>query len=123
MFLQSSSGGSGLGLLGGLVGLAIVVFLIAAMWTVFTKAGQPGWACLVPFYNAVILCRIAGRPGWWVLLMCIPFVNLVIAILVAIDLAKNFGKSTPFGVGLALLGFIFMPMLAWGDATYAPQPH
>lgn len=98
--------------------LAIVFFLIASVWKVFTKAGQPGWASIVPIYNAYILLKIAGKPGWWLLLLFIPLVNIVIGIIVAIDLAKSFGKGAGFGVGLAFLGFIFYPILGFGSATY-----
>jgi hypothetical protein len=101
--------------------LAIIVFVVAGMWKTFAKAGQPGWACLVPIYNVYVMCLIARRPGWWTLLMFVPFVNIVIAILLAIDIAKNFGKSTGFGIGLALLGAIFYPILGFGDATYGPS--
>jgi hypothetical protein len=99
--------------------LALVVFIIASLWKVFTKAGQPGWAAIIPIYNAYVLLQIAGRPGWWLLLYFIPVVNFVIAIIVSIDVAKAFGKGGGFGVGLALLSFIFYPILAFGDATYA----
>ena len=75
----------------------LIIFLIASVWKVYTKAGQPGWACIIPFYNIYVLLKIVGRPGWWLVLMLIPLVNLVIAILVAIDLAKVFGKGTGFG--------------------------
>jgi hypothetical protein len=68
---------------------AIVILLIAAMWKVFSKAGQPGWAAIIPIYNIYVLCKVAGRPGWWLLLMLIPFVNFVIAIILCIDIAKN----------------------------------
>ncbi len=98
--------------------LAIVVFIIAAMWKVFVKAGHPGWAAIVPIYNLVVLLKIAGRPVWWIILFFVPLVSIVIAILVSIDVAKHFGKGTGFGVGLAFLGFIFYPLLAWGDAQY-----
>jgi uncharacterized membrane protein YhaH (DUF805 family) len=101
--------------------LAVIVLLIAAMWKIFTKAGKPGWAALVPIYNIIVLLEIAGKPAWWVVLFLIPFVNLIVAIVVAIAVAKNFGKGTGFGLGLAFLGFIFAPMLAWGDAQYNPQ--
>ena len=83
-----------------------------------TKAGQPGWACIVPIYNIYILLRIAGRPGWWLILYLIPLVSIVVAVIVAIDIAKAFGKGTGFGLGLAFLGFIFFPILAFGDAKY-----
>ena len=98
--------------------LAVVVAIIASLWTVFTKAGQPGWACLVPIYNGVVLCRIAGKPGWWCILFFIPIVSLVISIIVSLAVAKKFGKGTGFGWGLALLAPIFYPILAWGDAQY-----
>jgi hypothetical protein len=70
---------------------AVLLFMLVAMWKVFTKAGQPGWAILIPFYNLYVLCKIAGRPGWWLLLCLIPFVNLIIFIILDIDIAKNFG--------------------------------
>ena len=100
--------------------LAFVVFMIASFWKVFVKAGQPGWAAIIPIYNIYVMCKIAGRPGWWVLLMLIPIVSIVIAIIVAIDIAKAFGRGTGFGLGLAFLGFIFYPILGFGDATYTP---
>ena len=103
----------------GLFILAIVVLVIASFWVVFTKAGQPGWASIVPIYNLIILLTIARKPLWWILLMLIPLVNFVIAIIVAIEIAKNFGKSSGFGIGLAFLPFIFYPILAWSDAQYA----
>lgn len=98
--------------------LAIAVFVIAAWWKVFVKAGHPGWAAIVPIYNVIILLKIAGRPLWWIILMFVPLVNLVITIIVSIDVAKHFGKGVGFGIGLAFLGFIFFPILAWGDAQY-----
>jgi len=101
-----------------LIQLAIVVLYIVGMWKVFAKAGQPGWAAIIPIYNVYILLKIAGRPGWWLLLFLIPIVNLVIAILVAIDVAKAFGKGVGYGLGLFFLGFIFYPMLGLGDDAY-----
>ncbi|MCA9100891.1 MAG: signal peptidase I, partial [Planctomycetales bacterium] len=84
----------------------------------FTKAGKPGWGALIPIYNVILLLQIAGRPIWWILLFLIPIVNLVIAVIVAIDIAKHFDKGTGFGLGLAFLGFIFYPILGFGDARY-----
>ena len=105
-----------------LIYLGIIVFLIAALWTVFTKAGQPGWGAIVPIYNIILLLKIAGKPGWWFFLCLIPLVNFVIIILIYIALAKNFGKGGGFAAGLLFLPFIFYPMLAWGDARYSAQP-
>lgn len=98
--------------------LAIALFYIVAGWKVFTKAGQPGWASIVPFYNFIVFLQIVGRPLWWIVLLFIPFVNFVIIIMLMIDLAKSFGKSAGFGVGLVLLWFIFYPILGFGSAQY-----
>lgn len=116
---QNDSGAGGIiGCMVGIIYLAIIVGIIAGMWKMFTKAGQPGWACLVPIYNAYIWCKIVGRPGWWVLLLFIPIVSLVIFIIIALDTAKAFGKGVGFAIGIILLGFIFIPILGFGDAQY-----
>lgn len=104
--------------MGLLIFFIIVIFIIASFWRVFTKANQPGWACIIPIYNFYIMLKIANKPAWWLILMIIPFVNFVIAILVSIGIAKAFGKGEGFGLGLAFLGFIFFPILAFGDAEY-----
>jgi hypothetical protein len=114
--------GGGMGFFGGLITLAIIVFFVAVGWKIFAKAGKPGWASIVPIYNYIVLLEIVGRPIWWIVLMFVPIVNFVILFILCIDLAKSFGKGTGFGVGLIFLGFIFAPILAFGDATYrGPQ--
>lgn len=101
-----------------LVYIAIIVVEIAAVWRVFTKAGQPGWAAIIPIYNTVIFMRIVGRPGWWTILTFIPGVNIIVGIVVALDLARVFGKSGAFAVGLIFLSAIFLPILGFGSARY-----
>jgi len=101
-----------------IVGLLVALLLIVAMWKVFTKAGQPGWASIIPIYNLYIWCKIVGRPGWWIILLLIPFVNIIVGIILCIDMAKSFGKGVGFGIGLALLGIIFWPILGFGSAQY-----
>lgn len=103
------------------------ILIIAAWWKVFSKAGQPGWAAIIPIYNLYVWCKIVGRPWWWILLMLIPFVNFIILIILFIDLAKSFGKGVGFAIGLILLSVIFFPILGFGSATYqgpsaAPKP-
>jgi len=98
--------------------LVIGVLMIASLWTIFTKAGKPGWACIIPIYNLIVLLEIVGKPWWWLLLMLIPVVNIVIAIMVYHQLSLSFGKDAGFTVGLVLLGIIFFPILAFGSATY-----
>ena len=95
-----------------------IALMIASMWKIFAKAGQPGWASIVPIYNAIVMLKIAGKPAWWVILMLIPFVNFIVAIIATIGLARAFGKGTGFALGMVFLGFIFMPILAFGDSEY-----
>jgi hypothetical protein len=123
MLQEEPSGGAAaaFGLVFMVVWLAIVVLVIAGLWKVFVKAGEPGWAALVPIYNLVVLLKIAGKPLWWLVLLLIPFVNFIALILVGIGIAQNFGKGAGFGVGLGLLGPIFFPILGFGDAVYRPQ--
>lgn len=117
--LQSNGGGGGLGMIiGMLLYLAFLVVVVAGMWKTFEKAGQPGWAAIVPIYNVYIMLEIADRPAWWLLLLFVPVVNFIVAILIPIDIAKKFGKGVGFGLGLAFLGFIFYPLLGFGDARY-----
>jgi hypothetical protein len=111
----ASSGGSPVVLV---IQLAVVILTIAGLWKVFEKAGQPGWAAIVPVYNLFILCKLAGKPAWWVVLFLVPVVNLIALAVVSMEVAKAFGKTAAFGVGLFLLGFIFYPMLAFTDAQY-----
>jgi hypothetical protein len=98
--------------------LFVVLLMIVSLWRVFEKAGEPGWACLVPIYNLVVLLNMAGKPIWWLLLLFIPFVNFIIYLLVFIAVAERFGKGALFGLGLFLFGFIFLPVLAFDDSAY-----
>ncbi|MCA9538881.1 MAG: signal peptidase I [Myxococcales bacterium] len=106
------------GIAGMIVPLAIAILVIASMWKIYAKAGQPGWAAIIPIYNIVVLLKIVGRPVWWIILFLIPIVSIIALILIYVDLAKSFGKGAGFAVGLLLLGFIFLPILAFGDAQY-----
>ncbi len=114
--------GSEIGIVGMLIGLAFIVLMIASAWKIFTKAGQPGWAAIIPIYNVIVLLKIIGKPWWWIIGLLIPFVNFVVMILMAVGLAKVFGKGIGFAIGLILLSFIFYPMLAFGDAIYTAPP-
>jgi hypothetical protein len=114
----SSAFGAGAGAAVTVVSLAVMVIVIAAMWKVFQKAGQPGWAAIIPIYNIIVLLKIAGKPIWWIILFLIPLVNIVIAFIVALGVAQKFGKGTGFALGLFFLSPIFYPILAWGDAQY-----
>lgn len=92
--------------------------MIVSLWKIFTKAGKQGWASIIPIYNTIVELEIVGKPIWWIVLMLIPFVNIVVFIIVSLELAKVFGKSAGFGILLALVPIVGYPMLAFGDAKY-----
>jgi len=102
----------------GIFGLILLVVIIIGACKVFAKAGEPGWAAIVPIYSFVVLLKIIDKPIWWIILMFIPLVNFIIAIICSLELAKKFGKGAGFGIGLIFLGFIFMPILGFGKAEY-----
>jgi len=98
--------------------LLVILILIVAQWRIFEKAGQPGWACIIPIYGTLVLLRIIGKPWWWLLMMIIPFVNIIYAIWAVNLLSKSFGKSEGYTVGMIFLPFIFYPMLGFGSAEH-----
>ncbi len=101
-----------------LFALVIGVILLISMWKIFTKAGKPGWACLIPIYNMIVMLQMIKKPEWWVILMFIPFVNIIVGLIVLVQLAKTFGKGIGFTLGLIFLPFIFYPILGFGKSVY-----
>lgn len=100
--------------------LSVSIVWLTAIWIVHEKAGQNGFFMFIPIYNAIILLEMAGKPAWWFLLMCIPFVNLYVVVALYFGLAKNFGYSGLMGIGLIFVPFVCFPILAFSDAVYDP---
>jgi len=98
--------------------LIVLVLVIAGVWMTFVKAGRPGWGAIIPFYNVYLLIKVAGRPGWWLILCFIPIVNLIIWIIVALDVAKNFGHGAGFGILLIFFPEIMYLVLGFGSSEY-----
>lgn len=96
----------------------LLLVTIAGWWKIFEKAGKPGWAAIIPFYNYIVACEIVGKPIWWFLLMICPCINFIFIIWVANLISKSFGKSEGFTVGLVILNPIFACILGFGDAVY-----
>lgn len=102
--------------------LVLMIPTVIGFWKVFTKAGKPGWACIVPFYSQYCQFDLAWGNGWYFLLCLIPCVNVVVAVIHSIKLAKAFGQGTGFGLGLFFLSPIFYMILGFGSAEYiGPQ--
>ena len=100
------------------IGLVFGVLMIAGLWTMFAKAGRPGWAAIIPIYNTYVMIKVAGRPGWWLILIFIPFVNFFIILWILWDLAKAFGHGFLMWLGFIFLGFIFFPVVGFGSSQY-----
>jgi len=99
-------------------GIIIATIVIIAHWKIYTKAGKPGWAAIIPIYNIIVLLEIIGKPIWWVFLILIPCTAPIFAIWATNLLSKSFGQSEGFTVGLVLLPFIFYPILGFGNYKY-----
>lgn len=98
--------------------IVFIVLFVAAYWRIFTKAGQPGWAAIIPIYNIIVWLRIIGRPWWWIFLLFIPIVNIVIEIMMIHELSKSYGHGVGFTLGLIFLSPIFILILAFGGSRY-----
>lgn len=101
-----------------LVYLAILVVMIISGWKIFTKAGKPGWAVIVPIYNIIVFLEIVNKPVWWIILLFIPIVNFIILIILTHRLSLSFGQGVGFTILLLLVGIIGYPVLAFGDYKY-----
>lgn len=114
--------------------ILLLVLIVVPLCKMFTKMGNNWYEALINGHNAYVLITKAGKPGWWfflfflgVVLMVIPLIGWVAGIIImafvhfsiSIGLAKKFGKSTGFGVGMAILPFIFFPILGYGSAKYS----
>ena len=102
-----------------IVCIHIMVIRTVALWFIFRKADEPGWAAIIPVYNILIVIKVAGKPWWYILLLLLPIVNIIIAILILNGLSKSFGKGGWFTVGLFFLRMIFLPILGFGKAVYS----
>ena len=116
--VSTSSGLTGaiaaMGLFFWILSMALGILKIVSLWKIFKKAGKPGWASIVPIYNIYIMCEIAEKEWWYILLLCVPFVNIYVMIVLYNGMAKKFGKGGGFVVGMILLPVVFFPMLAFG---------
>ncbi len=110
------SAGLGVGMM--LFYFGFLALMIASEWKILEKGGKPGWACLIPIYGTIVHLDMLRRPWWWLLLLFVPFINLIILFIMVNDLSKAFGKGIGYTVGLIFFSFILYPMLAFGDADF-----
>ncbi len=96
----------------------ISVVVLAGGWKMLAKAGLPGIAIIVPFWNVIALAQAAQKPWWWGLLTLIPFVGIIFAVLIMQGLSTAFGRGVGTTIGLVLLAPIFWCILGFGSAQY-----
>jgi len=106
-----------------LLWISVIAFVIVSHWKVFEKAGQPGWACIIPIYNVIVMLKIANKPTWWLAMFFIPIANIVFLIMMLNRISLSFGKSSGFTVGLIFLSFIFWGILAFDKSEYKMLPN
>lgn len=114
---------AGAGMMGLFAGMMIFSLILSLIYLIsyikiFKKAGKPGWACIVPIYSNIVMLEIAKLPLWYIILFFIPIANIYVLFKINIEMAKKFGKSSGFGVGMTLLPIIFIPLLAFSDSIY-----
>ena len=105
-------------LLSFLLVLLPTVAVLAGYWLMFEKAGEPGWAAIVPIYNVWVMVRISDNEWYWFLGMLIPLLNFFVAAKVFVDLAGEFGQGLLFGIATWILPFLMVPLLGFGDYQY-----
>lgn len=97
----------------------IAIFSLITTWIIFKKAGQPGWAAIIPIYNLIIMLKVVKLDWWHIfILLFVPFTTVVYAIIIRLKLAKLFGKSTAFGVLSIFFSLITDAIIAFGEAKY-----
>ena len=106
--------------------LLVSIFLIVCKWRMYTKAGKPGWAALIPFYSEWVFFEMGGQKGPYVFFMLIPcagpIIYLVFYIKALLEVCKRFGKDTTFAVLSIFFSIVTFPILAFSDAKYSEQP-
>lgn len=102
-----------------IVYLVIMLATLVGMWKVFAKAGEPGWAAIIPIYNVWVMVKIAARPWWWFLvILIIPCANIILAIIVWLDILRKFSKPAWHIVLILFFSFAYLPWLGFGDAEF-----
>ena len=114
--------------------IAVAVVCLVAKYKMFKKMGIEGWKSLIPMVSDYLQMEATGVNQKWLLVItfgsaiaAIPILGwlafaaamIYYAILVNVSLAKAFGKSTGFAVGLILLAPVFLIILGFSkDAKF-----
>lgn len=104
----------------GMIAAAAALWLAdtAGRWRCFQKMGCRGWEAAVPVYRTWLLFHELYGDGRRMLRLLLPFYNVYLFFRYNSDLALAFNRGARFGLGLALLPFLFFPILGFGSAVY-----
>ncbi len=83
--------------------LLIQVIHFLGTWKLYVKAGRQAWEAAVPIYNAIVLMKIINRPGWWVILLFIPIINLLMFPVIWVETIRSFGRNSLIDTWLVIL--------------------
>jgi hypothetical protein len=103
-----------MGTTGMIVYVAVMLFMAYCMYVLAKKMNTPNaWMAFVPLLNVYLAVQMAGKPGWWLILFFLPFVNIVVSIVVMHSIVKLRGHTALFTLGMLFLSIIFLPILAF----------
>jgi hypothetical protein len=115
---QQAAEAGGMGLMSLVFSGLLTLLFVASYWKIFAKAGQPGWASIIPFYNFYVMNKIGGRGPLFLLGLLVPFVNVAVFVMIVHGVSKAFGKGALYTLGIFLAAPVFVPLLAFGAAEY-----
>ena len=101
-----------------LIVVAIYIYVAYSIMVIANRTNtENSWFAWVPILNLYLLCKIADKPGWWLILFLILLVNIVISIIVWMRIAEKMGKPSWLGILWVIppLGLIVVGYLAFSD--------
>ncbi len=102
-----------------IIGIVVGLVFLVSEWIIFTKAGKPGWAIIIPIYNIIVMLQIVDKPLWWIILLLIPGVNVVFGIIILYNLIIKFGQPGWHVILAILFSIVYFPYLAFSKASYS----
>ena len=103
--------------------LIIVAPIIASIYVIFKQQGRQWWEAIISPWNLWILIKITNKSWWWILLLCIPFINFFVLMLLFVELSVGFKRNAIWEYfAAAVLPFIYFPYLVFVKKEVFVQP-
>ena len=99
-------------------GLAVYVWLALTLYVIANKTDtRNAWLAWIPIANLYLMCKVAGRSGWWTILFFIPLVNLILGVIIWMGIAR--ARNQPEWLGILMIipivNLIIMGILAFSE--------